>query len=515
MNGLRVVGSRVDWLTLAYRASLAPDLVDELRLQARLAVEHECKVAVAWGPLFGAMAKCRSDAVAWKLDNDRYRVAIALDAPGAVHVVNAPDDPKLGAEPGWTTEITYSGASLLEKPFADVEREAHALAGAMGRVYETRTRRVDLSADVAGFELESKMGNRLVKRARSKWVEFPWTSKDRFTARELLEDERVSAQVHWLKKVTGIVVAPGNKLMMRLYDKRAHLKALGDPKKTIAEESEWRRNGWDDGRRMCLLEPRAHDGAVAIDGAEAEAEPVVRIEFQLRGDVWAELGGRNPLRCFDPSSCPVRRDRAGKMQVDARWDVATVRFDSLASMIDRVWLRCLEWVWMLPDERARTRGTREKEHPLWTLLRDVTFVRRATAVHGRAAKRRGSSAEQYYGCLLSFLGAAGGLRRHDMVHRDELASMSDEDALKRLYLEVSRLSVRGAFAMVDHYLGRWGPSARNTLEHMGIVHDGAAARFEDPPDVVVWLSEKEKHVAERERFARLQSASAVLLRATA
>ncbi len=104
--------------------------------------------------------------------------------------------------------------------------------------------RVDLYADVQGWELEETDGRRFVSRARK---------------RTTRTDGR---------RLTGFVFGEGGPLLARVYDKTAEIGRVGES---------WLPERW---------------------GERADERPVWRVELQYRRRVLAEFGARSQARCW-------------------------------------------------------------------------------------------------------------------------------------------------------------------------------------------------------------------------
>jgi hypothetical protein len=407
VSDLAIVGNRIDAVTLAYRVELEPEFVAFLGERAKLARAHG-RASFAFGPVVGELRYSRAEKC-WLVVNALFRIRIDVWGPGRVEHEDG------SAEPGWTLEVIWSAEALARTDIDTVVRTTRKIAGSCGvggKVWESRLRRIDWCADVAGWQVEAYDASRLVRRSRAKLKEH---DREHTAARGEADDRdaevNAGATVHdSRRRITGVTVCPGGEVLARLYDKPEELKAQPVEKRD-AEEGRWRARGWD---------------GVA---------PVTRVEFQIRGAALKELGLRDPDRPYDPKSGQI--------------------FAGLGDVVDRVWLWCLTWVKLCKNDNVRP--SRRSLDPVWMLLHGVKFVRDVApgALHGRVRLRGGATHEQTLGCVLSVLAAAGRLERRDERGAELLEDGAD--AADVLAADVRRLFLAAGDAVTAHLVEKWTP----------------------------------------------------------
>ncbi|MDB4998274.1 MAG: hypothetical protein JWM74_5706 [Myxococcaceae bacterium] len=452
---MKVVAHRVDWLTLGYRVEIDDALISHLKERHAAARKHG-RVAVAYndGPddsfLFaGELGFSRADKC-WNVSGPRYRVRIDLKAPGAVGARGS-----VGFEPGWTVEISWSAQALAALGDVDAAvAESHQLMKSIGAVFESRLRRIDLCADVAGKAVDGDDVQRLVRRSRAKVTTHvkpeglqvervevvkvevvPASVGGGKTKEQILCDVAACASLHGRKKATGITVGAGGAVMGRIYDKRTELEQSAHRKD---EEERWREGGW----------------------SGADDEPVTRVEYQVRGTAIREFGLRDPDNAVDPAS---------GLPLGVK----------LGDRIDALWQACLSWMKLVNRDSA-TRRSRCREDALWGLLRAVVFKHEATNAR-RFRVRGGASLDQLLGCALSILGVRQELEQLELRF-DEGSELLTADEM--LVVHVDRIvdGMRGKVA--DHLRKRWG-GPLEAVEHIAEIQNAARARFlqkPKPPD---------------------------------
>lgn len=341
----RLLGARVDWLTIAFRLDAPDHVVSLLAARCEAAARLRTAVGVTFpnGVTVGVKGSRRRGWCAWECDDASG--TFDAEAPG-----------------GWWLSVDITGEQLagltVEAALALAWRIAEAFADGAASVLDARLRRCDLAADFAGWELREVDGVLfLTKRrtGRTGYVETP--------------EERTATRTHGKGvDVTGFTVAPGSPLMLRVYDKRAQLAHLNDEDRTEREESTWRAHGWDG------------------------AEPVTRVEFQLRGEALAEF----------PIGSRTLRDlpRALPSQLDALWAYLT-----------------REWVRIIVADTATRRKNCDTD-PRWEAARAVTFKHAADALKRR--RRVGRAAlSQAFGCAVSALADGGRVTRVPLALADD------------------------------------------------------------------------------------------------
>ena len=246
--------------------------------------------------------------------------------------------------------VEFRALYLRTTPIPNAFARARRLAGRfMTAIVEERVRRLDLCADATGFTFEREDEDRCVTRARR---------KVRFQAPErAFSRKRKREQV-----LTGFVVAPGNPLSVRIYDKTEELfaKQGEDSEKTRTELATYLASGWDG------------------------TSPVWRVEAQLRTPVLNELGVSAPGELAS--------------SLDSVWRYVVGEDSEDGS---RAWLRFVEPGTSSRVERCRTDNR-------WRIFQQARFDGRA-AVERVQGSRGGVPVEQALGAVLSYMGATSGL----------------------------------------------------------------------------------------------------------
>lgn len=222
----------------------------------------------------------------------------------------------------WNCELIARSTYLATTPLPVAVTELQTMAGEIGNVLGTRLRRFDLAADFAGWPLRQTDVTRLVKtRCRTARVAS-------FRPDVIADGEQVRSRTYRAaaELITGHVVAPGNPLMLRCYDKVAELKIGQNAAKREIEHSVWKQAGWDGD------------------------QGVTRIEFQLRGQVLDELKLRNPQRLGE-SLQPVWNALVGVGTAVDRTDPRSgwIRLRGVKRPIDPRWRRLRELDWTGPQ----------------------------------------------------------------------------------------------------------------------------------------------------------------------
>lgn len=331
----RCVARRVDALTLAYQITVADELWTALEgfrvLAERERHPVECDL--------GSVAGCAPFVLA------------VMPVGGPSRVVLRNGDVILSVcrdgSHGWTVEVRVLAAYLAQNEPARAVSVCRWLAGFFGAFDAERgerCRRLDLATDWVGWVLDDKEDARLVTRPRAKKTKFRPTYEE---ALELPESRVYKVA----QAVTGVAVAYGSPVMCRLYDKTAELEHSGAEAKRELEQTQWRNGGWDG------------------------ASKIVRVEYQVRGDVLEEMNLRDNV-------------------------------DVLLSKLDAVW-HYLTHDWLT----LRVLGTSTRLHraaldPRWEAVQRVNWGTRMSSVE-RVRRRAGASMRQTLGCLLSTLGSSG------------------------------------------------------------------------------------------------------------
>lgn len=273
-DGVAVVGARVDDLVIGVDLEPGP-VVDEWFLLCGSAASGS-QIAGVEIPLPGFWTEGQDGP-----EDGKTGLLLRKLSPGVIVFQNGDvrgriDEQKRG---GTLLEVTVGASYLARAPLASAVAYVRRIGEALGAVTSLNLRRLDLCADVAGWDVGDYSSNAWVKRSRSKVAAF--TELDH-TGRDRIHGGCGSP-------VTGFSVSMGGPLMARVYDKRAEL-ANQSPHKTSLEEAIWKAHGW------------SGEG------------PVTRVEFQMRTAV---------LKTFD-----LRDPEAVEASLDALWQYLT-----------RVWLR--------------------------------------------------------------------------------------------------------------------------------------------------------------------------------
>jgi hypothetical protein len=272
-----VLGRRADWLTVAFRGELSEAATTLLAERLTAARALRTAVCVDLAPGVSLSLSARSHDGWWQLANAEIRVVVDLRAAGE-----------------WRVEVT-AGALLLARvglatAFDCARRVAASLLAA---IKDERVRRVDLCADLVGFNLRSVDAS-------------AWVAPQRCVVDAISMHEFSRGAVR-----TGFAIGKSD-IRLRVYDKTEELRlARNDGDKRDEEHARWRAAGWDG------------------------AADVTRVEFQVRGDALKELGLREPRVLLDRLDAVwgyctrkwvrlVRRDTATRRErchTDARWGV--------------------------------------------------------------------------------------------------------------------------------------------------------------------------------------------------
>lgn len=236
----RVVGCRVDWLSVAFRVALDSQLVEDVTREA----EQWGRVAVTLGGIPFEAKKMRSGK---RLLFKNADVGIVVDPEG-------PD--------GWSVQVDCPGEFMSRSTLERATQLAEHIAGSLGSAVGARVRRLDLAADIAGLDMRDIDLDGWVKPSRAK--------VERAHAEDLTKEWHAPElrQYHRGGKLTGYTICPGNPLCAVVYDKLEELRMMR-PDKLVAETERWKRNGWDG--KSC----------------------VTRVEFRLRSESLHQLGARD------------------------------------------------------------------------------------------------------------------------------------------------------------------------------------------------------------------------------
>lgn len=200
---------------------------------------------------------------------------------------------------GCLLEVSVRASYLAQVPLSSALAYVRRIGEAVGLVVEQRLRRLDLAADLAGWQVSES--------ERSGWLKRPRSQLGAFTDLEASGRDVVHGGCAG-RPVTGFTVSAGGPVMCRIYDKRVELD-VKSPHKRSLEESLWRAYGWDG------------------------ESPVTRVEFQLRGEALSTFELRDPALIevsLDPLWQYLTRDwlrlvvpgtssRLSRCEVDPRW----------------------------------------------------------------------------------------------------------------------------------------------------------------------------------------------------
>lgn len=232
-------------------------------------------------------------------------------------------------------------------------------------------------------------------------------------------------------QVTGITVAPGHRLMARVYDKSTELALPGREAKVAIEHARWREKGWDGSAQ------------------------VTRVEFQHRGEYLDEIDLRDPY--------------------------------ALGVRMDAVWQRDVQWL-RLVEAGSATRSVRARLDRRWLGVRDTRFRHEAAPVSRSRRHRGGARPEHVFGTALSRLAAAGDLRALALdttsdgeVLTEQSLRFLDERDLSR-WIERTTLCIFGAAASDVLRHGTRGPDLRTAAIRLFAKIKGAEARFSSIDD---------------------------------
>lgn len=527
---MKVLGSRVDALTIAYRVDLDPAFVALLKQRGGVAREHG-RAALEWivrapdddgdgtiaarrrvGPLRLRWAdevdrvqhveklwgELRYSNVRgrWVIVNEPFwRVLVCPSAPGGGGLRDCPRCKGAGKvrrpgkpdevceacggsgakrEPGWTLEVVWYAQALADSGLERAMAESAALAANLGEVLETRLRRIDLCADVTCWEFQDVDLSRIAKRSRAAWAkdddgvpsEGDLRPRKRRSPRERVED---GGQVYG--------------------------RGVGETRRIT---------GISVGRGGSLM-CRMYDKRVELErdqrGARREAEeerwreagwngidPVTRIEFQLRSEVLTELGLRDPDAVVEPvyraEKCLDARGRWRVRRVVVGHRVLTAQNDeggevqaTIVHRLDDLWHACLNWVRIITPETTREGNpkplTRCPDDPRWALLRSIRFTDQKPRRIRRYRPRAAASWQMGLGVALSQAAALGEL---EPAIEDRFAYDDDERGEAALREWVTRLKVSEAERIARGLIERWGGPAA-ALEHLAVRANAARARF--------------------------------------
>jgi len=549
---VKPLGARVDALTIAFRVRLDVAFVQRLKQRADVAREHG-RASFEWvieepdtkmgasserrlGPqrarwaddfdrlrrrpaLWGELGYSTQRGV-WRITNEPYfRIQIQENAAGGGKVRPCGACRGLGwlpavsygmrrdpcracrgvghlEDPGWTIELIWYAQELARIGLGAALKESQAIAGLTGEVLEARLRRIDLCADIEGWEISPDDVKRLAKRPRARWAvddvgprkvtKIPRCTgtgacRDRCTC----QDVQVYGTGSTLsdRRISGLAVGRGGALMCRIYDKRCELENDRQGERRAAEEARWSRAGW-----------------------KGQA-PIARVEFQIRGVALSELGLRDP----DAAVVPIYRHdfytgENGKMKFRAvvvGEKILTVANDAtgkeeqatIVHRLEAVWRTCLDWVRLVEPEVSASGKpiavSRLADDPRWALLRTVKFAHTNDGPIRRYRPRAVASSAQALGVVLSQAGREGQLE-----HMPEgLEHYGDDEAAERqLYDRVLVLFTRSAENVTRWLIDRFGGVAGASV-HLAVRSNASRARFLAGVDVAELVACREQSTA--------------------
>jgi hypothetical protein len=425
---IRIVHNRVDMFVAAYRVQLHEHVRVSLARAADIARAHG-RSAVRVASLDWEL-KIGSAAAIYNLRRDQHvRIRIDLNAAGGMIVQR--EDPRgeivPEQQPGWTVEIVAYAAHLAEVGLQSIKLEAEKLAHELGRVFDGRLRRIDLAADVAGWELRAKDRRAFVRRSRVRTSIYAPGVHD-LRAAVPAKEARASATAHETRQITGFTVGRGD-VVARIYDKREELQLDASKHKAPAEEARWTAGGWDG------------------------KEKITRVEFQLRGEALKELGARS---------------------LDSVHDPVTGEIVPLHEHVPRMWSSSLQWLRLVERKKTRTGKkmplTRCPNDPRWDVLYSTSWGH-APPIH-RVRERGGASSAQALGSMLSVAAARGKLADALPESKEAWAS-ADATKLRELLAIIASWSVD---LIAADMIERWNGPA-DACVHVAVLWNAARARF--------------------------------------
>lgn len=432
-----VVHHRVDALVVGFRLAIGRAQTCALRSRAAVATRHgRASYVDASGRAWELRPAFRGDGCVFRLFAEDYAM-VELDVraprPTLGQIVTRPDgsteELRCDAdEPGWSVAIQWRARYLATHALREVLRESREIARAWGIVREERLRRIDLAADVAGFDLRPEDWRHVVRKQRTTIHGFCPTRGDG-DGWHVPPPQPRGAEPLSTSEVSGWRVGRGD-VVARAYDKTEECLSARDPVRLLEERSRWRAGGWD---------------GVA---------PVTRVEFQVRGAVLRELGARS-LLCRDP------RD-------------ASAPYQDLDAYVPRLWASCLAWCRLGAANDAGQRASRRRTDPRWAPLDRLAWCGAPPAAPIRRLRTSGPvAAAQVVGTAIRYL-----------ADRDELGELGKlperlPDGASPSVADLARvlLGLAGAAgaACAPELVARW-ESPRNALEHLGVLVHAAVAR---------------------------------------
>lgn len=457
--------------------------------------KRDCVPCGGTGLEGGICPACRGDG-RWLSDVDGlYHRCVACEGKGRIAPGACAHCDGKGAEevPGFTVEIIWYAAALADWRLQRCLDESAAIFSNLGEVLETRLRRVDLCADVEGWEFSIDDVGKLAKKPRARWTydddgvptegdRKVRAERERFGDRRLLKKRRSAkeraddgAQIYGTgvldtRRITGISVGRGGAIMMRIYDKRTELERPDKEQDREEEEKRWR-------------DPNEGEGA--WDGVSA----VTRVEFQIRGVALKELGLRDPHACVEPitrlepytSASGRKRTKVvvtGERILTAREADGREVQATIVHRLDDIWHACLGWCRLVVPRDSRNgnavASTRLDDDPRWALLRTIRFVDGEPRALRRYRQRGAASAAQSMGVMLSQDGREGKLR--ELSEDREVYAADPEKTERMLRGRLRRGKLREVERIMAGLVLKRG-SIEDAAVHFAVRNNAAMARF--------------------------------------
>lgn len=341
---LLLLSCRVDALTVAYRGKLTPLAYRRLTLTHEEAQERRVEIPTQFAGFDFALQPDGAKSFPIRLLNSDLTVLLGD-----------------GIE-GFRVQIKASAVFLAITALEDVLSifEKIAKAGLSGTIEEARVWRADLCADATNLCFSPADSDHFVGCARKR-----------------VQCETREMTAGGLQKFTGFLIARGNPLSMRLYDKTEELRSQNRPDttKTRTEHTKWSEAGWDG---------MAH---------------VWRLEFELKSKALETLSARDPWKLCQ--------------ELDALWAYLVGVPGS-----KKGWLRL--------TTRDNVRRERCSVDARWELFRSALFEHRKAPSTRSAGNSRGSPILQTMGNVLSTLGSWRAISELERSPKDTVRADLDQ-----------------------------------------------------------------------------------------
>ncbi len=378
-SAVRCVQRRVDWLEIAYRIDVRPDVAAALATAAGDAARDGVAL-VRIGLLVGAMNRQRHGT------KDRY-VLTSGEYSAVVDLSPLAN--------GWTVKVEWRALTLARTDLRVLVRRGREIARSLGAVADPErdgrgpegetecVRRVDLAADFAGWRMHERDLRAFVGRAlRSKGS---GAISDYRPEADDEDGEGGPVACRGFRspaKVTGIQIRMGKPICLRVYDKRAQLEVC-KPIKRESEEAIWHAAGW--------REP----GPWADPDVAFEGECVTRVEAEIRSEILRQF----VLAREGDEGGLVPMDVADERNTARNPDVLVAVLDSIWSYVTSGWIRLV-----VPGVNSRL--SRCPVDDRWLLARAVRFAHVAAPML-RRRHRMGSDGAAALGAVNSHVAASG------------------------------------------------------------------------------------------------------------